>query len=139
MIFFFFFFFFQAEDGIRDLTVTGVQTCALPICGLATPEQARAYIAVVASRLDVDRPGRAWRSLGDTASAQPGYADAPGEWTPIRRARDYYDEMLLVWLDADTLIRETSSGKRSLDDFCGGFFGGPERSPVVRPYSRTDV
>src|SRR6266567_7227952 len=33
LILFFFFFFFQAEDGIRDLTVTGVQTCALPICG----------------------------------------------------------------------------------------------------------
>src|SRR2546430_12602421 len=31
MIVLFFFFFFQAEDGIRDLTVTGVQTCALPI------------------------------------------------------------------------------------------------------------
>src|SRR5256886_5281548 len=30
---YFFFFFFQAEDGIRDLTVTGVQTCALPIFG----------------------------------------------------------------------------------------------------------
>src|SRR5437867_7628801 len=29
-----FFFFFQAEDGIRDRTVTGVQTCALPICRL---------------------------------------------------------------------------------------------------------
>src|SRR2546430_6739052 len=29
----FVFFFFQAEDGIRDLTVTGVQTCALPIYG----------------------------------------------------------------------------------------------------------
>ena len=29
---FFFFFFFQAEDGIRDWSVTGVQTCALPIC-----------------------------------------------------------------------------------------------------------
>src|SRR5882757_9830085 len=27
-----FFFFFQAEDGIRDIGVTGVQTCALPIC-----------------------------------------------------------------------------------------------------------
>ena len=26
------FFFFQAEDGIRDIGVTGVQTCALPIC-----------------------------------------------------------------------------------------------------------
>src|SRR5437867_12762918 len=29
------FFFFQAEDGIRDRTVTGVQTCALPICSRA--------------------------------------------------------------------------------------------------------
>ena len=28
-------FFFQAEDGIRDTSVTGVQTCALPICDLA--------------------------------------------------------------------------------------------------------
>src|SRR5262249_58595411 len=32
--FFFFFFFFQAEDGIRDWSVTGVQTCALPISGV---------------------------------------------------------------------------------------------------------
>src|SRR5687768_18298561 len=31
VIVFFFFFFFQAEDGIRDVAVTGVQTCALPI------------------------------------------------------------------------------------------------------------
>src|SRR5437016_10166581 len=31
---FFFFFFFQAEDGIRDWSVTGVQTCALPILSL---------------------------------------------------------------------------------------------------------
>src|SRR5437762_4468779 len=29
---FLYFFFFQAEDGIRDTSVTGVQTCALPIC-----------------------------------------------------------------------------------------------------------
>src|SRR3989475_12060583 len=36
-ILFHFFFFFQAEDGIRDLTVTGVQTCALPISSLGRP------------------------------------------------------------------------------------------------------
>src|SRR5207248_8193902 len=30
-------FFFQAEDGIRDRTVTGVQTCALPICSGRKP------------------------------------------------------------------------------------------------------
>src|SRR5690606_40342488 len=34
---FFFFFFFQAEDGIRDFHVTGVQTCALPICSYLKP------------------------------------------------------------------------------------------------------
>ena len=31
------FFFFQAEDGIRDWSVTGVQTCALPIYGASNP------------------------------------------------------------------------------------------------------
>src|SRR5690554_7329317 len=36
LLFFFFFFFFQAEDGIRDADVTGVQTCALPICKTAS-------------------------------------------------------------------------------------------------------
>src|SRR5438309_5429362 len=40
----FYFFFFQAEDGIRDGTVTGVQTCALPIsaprrCGVLQPAE----------------------------------------------------------------------------------------------------
>src|SRR5699024_11542683 len=33
--------FFQAEDGIRDRNVTGVQTCALPICGALTRESLR--------------------------------------------------------------------------------------------------
>src|SRR2546427_7682916 len=40
----FFFFFFQAEDGIRDLTVTGVQTCALPI--YLVPDIAAAHTAL---------------------------------------------------------------------------------------------
>src|SRR2546427_8605237 len=56
--FFFFFFFFQAEDGIRDLTVTGVQTCALPICaappgtgaGAGFPTGADPRLAVAALR-----------------------------------------------------------------------------------------
>src|SRR5690554_739314 len=38
MFFFIFFFFFQAEDGIRDADVTGVQTCALPICKTLLPK-----------------------------------------------------------------------------------------------------
>src|SRR6266498_6008873 len=41
MFFFFFFFFFQAEDGIRDADVTGVQTCALPISPRPLPATER--------------------------------------------------------------------------------------------------
>src|SRR5206468_10070797 len=37
LVFVVLFFFFQAEDGIRDLIVTGVQTCALPICSFPAP------------------------------------------------------------------------------------------------------
>src|SRR5205085_3915094 len=44
--YFFFFFFFQAEDGIRDLTVTGVQTCALPICCRRTPSLRESWKAI---------------------------------------------------------------------------------------------
>src|SRR5688572_33436057 len=36
-------FFFQAEDGIRDLTVTGVQTCALPISAIAPASSSQMY------------------------------------------------------------------------------------------------
>src|SRR5205085_9542394 len=45
--FYFFFFFFQAEDGIRDLTVTGVQTCALPIYLHGLAQLARLEVEVL--------------------------------------------------------------------------------------------
>src|SRR5205085_8534446 len=46
------FFFFQAEDGIRDLTVTGVQTCALPISDPAPP-----VFAEVRAEVEAGVPG----------------------------------------------------------------------------------
>src|SRR5207249_9632788 len=45
-IFSFFFFFFQAEDGIRDRNVTGVQTCALPISN-SFEQQAKEFVSVM--------------------------------------------------------------------------------------------
>src|SRR6266446_7965387 len=44
---FYIFFFFQAEDGIRDYKVTGVQTCALPICRVFAPEVDTATVALI--------------------------------------------------------------------------------------------
>src|SRR2546426_6748258 len=64
-VFFFYFFFFQAEDGIRDYKVTGVQTCALPICHFRggygfvilslTAEAALLFVAAQAGFLDGPR------------------------------------------------------------------------------------
>src|SRR2546430_6232807 len=51
------FFFFQAEDGIRDLTVTGVQTCALPISeGKDDPRVREAAALLARSGFDVAVP-----------------------------------------------------------------------------------
>ena len=107
--------------------------------GLATPEQARNYLAYVAVQIGQERPGRAWRSLADTAVATPAYGEAPVEGLAMRRGSDYYNEMLLVWLEADLLIRRRSHGERSLDDFCRRFFA---RAPVAdgpRTYAREDI
>lgn len=107
--------------------------------GLSSGEETRAYVAYIAALMQRDRPGRAWRSVADTALAVPDYAGAPPEWTSIRRSSDYYAEGLLLWLDADTMIRRSSKGAHCLDDFARDFFGGPERRPAVRPYSRYDL
>src|SRR2546422_6588463 len=54
-----FFFFFQAEDGIRDVAVTGVQTCALPIYGRALDR-----------RLLVDLEKPVWDSVAGALQAR---------------------------------------------------------------------
>src|SRR2546430_14826963 len=72
----YFFFFFQAEDGIRDLTVTGVQTCALPIFGAAphgrAPCRARAKTVQPRNRGGHRQRERRDRREGRGASAGRG-------------------------------------------------------------------
>src|SRR5215831_17489441 len=102
------------------------------------PEGLREYLASTAAYLN-DRPGRTWRDLEDTAtSAQILYGGrtAGNSW---RRSVDYYDESTLIWLEADTLIREKTGGKKSLDDFCRVFHGGEGSEPKVVSYTLDDV
>src|SRR2546427_6852329 len=72
-------FFFQAEDGIRDLTVTGVQTCALPIslafglaaCGPDDPQAARPNARATAPILIMSSSLPSWCELPpDTVSPE---------------------------------------------------------------------
>jgi predicted metalloprotease with PDZ domain len=86
-----------------------------------------------------NQTGRTWRPLEDTTAAAPHLYNARGEWGSRRRGVDFYDEGVLLWLDADTLIREKTGGKKSLDDFCKSFYGGKDSAPEVRPYSFEDI
>src|SRR2546430_3532344 len=66
-------FFFQAEDGIRDLTVTGVQTCALPICEAAgnfAPMDGVYTVADALREYFADRERRGHRSEEHTSELQ---------------------------------------------------------------------
>src|SRR2546427_7085307 len=57
-----FFFFFQAEDGIRDLTVTAVQTCALPI-SLGLARRGRRTIRTITAIAHLTVPHRERRAV----------------------------------------------------------------------------
>jgi predicted metalloprotease with PDZ domain len=83
--------------------------------------------------------GRTWRPLIDTTVAAPFLYHARQDWASRRRGVDFYDEGALLWLDADTLIREKTKGSKSLDDFCRAFFGGKSGVSEVKPYSFGDI
>jgi predicted metalloprotease with PDZ domain len=107
--------------------------------GIRTPEMTRDYIAWVAANADHNRPGRRWRPLVDTAVSAQVLSGLPTPWTAERRALDYYDESGLIWLEADTILRQKSGGARSLDDFCHAFHGGASTAPAVVAYTAEDV
>ncbi len=106
--------------------------------GLWTNQDYREYLALIAAHLD-RAPGRAWRPLADTTIAAQLLYFARPEGAAWRRGVDFYPEGDLIWLEADTVIRETTQGRRSLDDFCKRFCGGESGPPKVVPYTFDDV
>jgi predicted metalloprotease with PDZ domain len=106
--------------------------------GMRNKEQALDDLANVAATYD-NIPGRAWRPLQDTTNDEIIDPRRPLSWRSWQRFEDYYDEGALIWLDADTLIREMSKGARSLDDFASAFFGIDDGSFVTVAYDFDDV
>ncbi len=91
--------------------------------GLVSKQQTLDALAMTAALYSEGRPGRQWRSVEDTTNDPILSGRRAIPWTSWQRSEDYYSEGQLVWLDVDTLIREKSGGKRSLDDFARAFFG----------------
>ena len=106
--------------------------------GLIKPENTRDLLAASAARLDNVR-GRTWRAVQDTTYDPIINARRPQVWNNWQRGEDYYQEGQLIWLDADTLIRELSNGKRSLNDFARGFFGVDDGVNVAKHYTFDEV
>jgi predicted metalloprotease with PDZ domain len=102
--------------------------------GLLTPEEFRDEFARIAAAMDA-HSAREWRPLRDTTiSAQLLYYQSRAWAARLRRQDDFYQESALLWLEADTLIRRESKGRKSLDDFCKLFYGGDSSAPKVVPY-----
>ena len=107
--------------------------------GLLTFEE---HLPALAGKLEwlMHQDGRRWRALEDTAIASWLARGHSVPWSQLRRGQDYYDEGLVVWLEADALIREKTDGKKSLDDFCKKFFAvDHEKMPIVMGYELNEI
>lgn len=108
--------------------------------GMRTAEQGRDVWAEYAASFEIG-PGRTWRSLEDTTN-QPiisSHFTQQEAWPSWQRSYDYYPESDLIWLDADTKIRELSGGKKSLDDFAKLFYSIDNGSFVTVTYTFDDL
>ena len=107
--------------------------------GLKNQQQYREILAVSAANLDY-KSGRQWRSTDDTALAASILRGGTPYWSNWRRGQDYYQEGELLWLDADTLIRQLTNDQKSLTDFLHIFLGkGGNTGPLIVTYNREEL
>jgi len=98
----------------------------------------RDYLGWIAAGFSMEA-GRTSTPLVDTATEDWVLRAFDVGWSSLRRGQDYYDEGALIWLRADTIIREQSRNHLTLDDFLRSFFGQRDTEPVVVPYTREDL
>ena len=107
--------------------------------GLKSQDQYRDLLAMSAANLD-NKAGRAWRSTEDTAISSSILRAQGPAWGDWRRGQDYYQEGELLWLDADTLIRQLTNDQKSLNDFEHIFLGkGGNTGPLIVPYELPEI
>lgn len=106
--------------------------------GLYSKQDTLDAFATIAADMDL-QVGRRWRALVDTTHDPVIAARRPKPWTSWQRQEDYYNEGLLIWLEADGIIRRESGGKKSLEDFARRFFKGKNGDYGVVTYALDDV
>lgn len=106
--------------------------------GLSSKDEILGEIARVAASLD-NAAGRRWRPLVDTTYDPIIQNRRPEPWSSFQRNEDYYHEGMLIWIEADAIIREGTRGRRGMDDFARAFFGINDGDWGIVPYTRDDV
>jgi predicted metalloprotease with PDZ domain len=106
--------------------------------GMRTPEETRDILARTAAGFEIS-PGRTWRPLVDTTNQPTVSQRRPVSFVSWQLPENYYTEGELIWLDADTKIRELTNGQKSLDDFAKAFFGVYNGSYVTYTYTLDDL
>ena len=90
--------------------------------GLFTKQETLDAYAHIAAKLDTTK-GREWRPMEDTTHDPIISARRPKGWSSWQRSEDYYNEGLMIWLEADAIIRKQTKDAKGLDDFAKAFFG----------------
>jgi predicted metalloprotease with PDZ domain len=106
--------------------------------GLFTKQETLDAYASIAAGLDIRR-GRDWRSLDDTTNDPVISARRPKGWVSYQRSEDYYNEGLLIWLEADAIMRSKSGGATGMDDFARRFFGTKDGDYSAKPYDFAEL
>lgn len=107
--------------------------------GIRKPSEYPEYLASIYARM-AEETGRATTPLIDLTTGAPYYYSFGGPWGSLRRgAGDFYTEGELVWLDVDTIIRELSHGRKSLDDFLHLYSAPALTGPITKTYTREDI
>jgi predicted metalloprotease with PDZ domain len=107
--------------------------------GIRDPKDYPEFLAAMYASLAYE-PGRDTTPIIDITTGAPYYyMSARGVYGSLRRnAGDFYSEGELMWLDADTIIREKTHGAKSLDDYTKVFAGGIS-GPETVPYTRENL
>ncbi len=106
--------------------------------GMMPAEDVLGEFARAAAYYDT-QPGRSWRPLVDTTNDPIINSRRPQANTSWQRSEDYYIEGMLIWLDVDSIIRERTNGKKSLDDFAAAFYGVNPGQEGQMTYTFEDV